>query len=235
MQLSIIYLCKLNSSMKNPYLVFYFLILLQSCIGTDVIDDFVDARISIDNPISSLKADSNYQFRATYLNNVGAPETAPLQWKSSDEAVLRIDNSGLALALMEGESTVAVMANGVMDEMLIRVSDTTIVLQNERVAELMTVSSYPLSGNAILKKEGGKTLLQFDASFSTTSALPGLYAYLTNNATTINNALEVGKVTAFEGAQSYEILEEIELTTYDFVLFYCKPFLVPVGTGELKP
>lgn len=221
--------------MKNPYSVFCFLILLQGCIGTDVINDFVNARISIDNPVSSLKVDSSYQFRATFLNNVGAPENVALQWESSDETVLSIDNSGVALGLMKGESTVSVMANGVMNEMLIRVSDTTIVLQDERIAELMTVSSYPLSGNAILKKEGVKTLLQFDASFSTTSALPGLYVYLTNNTTTINNALEVGKVTAFEGAQSYEILEEIELNTYDFVLFYCKPFLVPVGTGDLKP
>lgn len=65
--------------------------------------------------------------------------------------------------------------------------------------------------------------------------MPGLYVYLTNNTNTINNALEVAKVKAFSGAQSYEITEDIDLTTYDFVLFYCKPFLVPVGEGELNP
>ena len=126
-------------------------------------------------------------------------------------------------------------ANGLWDPLSLIVSDTTTGVVQERVAELKTVSSYPLSGRAILKKTGGKTVLEFDDTFNTTSALPGLYVYLTNNVKSINEALEVAKVKAFSGAQSYEISEDIALTKYGFVLFYCKPFLVPVGDGELKP
>ena len=212
-----------------------FAFLICGCIGTDIVDDFVEATVSIDNPITSLKVSDTYQFTATYLNNIGIPEPAMFQWRSSDESVLEIDNEGKANGINIGNAIVIALSNGISDSLSIIVSDTTVGSVTERVAELKTVSTYPLSGNAILKKTGGKTILEFDDTFSTTSALPGLYVYLTNNVSTINNALEVDKVKAFAGAQSYEVPEDISLTKYNFVLFYCKPFLVPVGDGELKP
>jgi len=221
--------------MRIIYYLTISVLVLQACIGTDIVDDFVEAKVSIDNPITSLKKDRTYQFEATYLNNIGIPESAMFQWDSTDPSVLAIDSDGLARGKMKGGATIIVSANGISDSLTLLVSDTTIGSINERVAVLKTVSSYPLDGNVILKKEGGKTFLEFDDSFKTTSALPGLYVYLTNNVSTINNALEVAKVKAFDGAQSYEIEEDVSLTEYDFVLFYCKPFLVPVGDGELKP
>ena len=221
--------------MKHSITAIMVVSLLTGCIGTDVVDDFVEARVVIENPISSLKADSTYQFNAVYLNNIGSPEAANFEWTSSDANILSIDNTGLARGIMEGDAIIMASTNGKSDEIMVSVSDTTIAVADERVAELKTVSSYPLIGNVVLKREGGKMILEFADNFSTTSALPGLYVYLTNNTSTINNALEVGKVKAFTGAQTYEIAEDIELTTYDFVLFYCKPFLVPVGDGKLEP
>ena len=221
--------------MRNIYYLILIALISQSCIGTDIVDDYVEARVSINNPIQSLKVDNSYQFMATYLNNIGAPELAGFQWESSDENVLQIDNEGNVLGLKKGESTITVSAHDVSDSLVLSISDTTIGSVNERIAVLKTVSTYPLGGNAILKRAGGKTILEFDESFNTTSALPGLYVYLTNNVSTINNAFEVAKVKEFTGAQSYELEEDISITKYDFVLFYCKPFLVPVGNGELKP
>ena len=78
-------------------------------------------------------------------------------------------------------------------------------------------------------------ILEFEDDFSTTSALPGLYVYLTNNINTINGALEIGPVTSFSGSQSYQISETDDLFKYGYVLFYCKPFVVPVGNGKLEP
>lgn len=221
--------------MKYSYLLIFLVFALQSCIGTDIVDDFVEAKVSIDNPISSLKVNATYQFEATYLNNIGVPESATFQWESTDQSILTIDSDGLAEGIKKGQAMIIVSANGFSDSLALVVSDTTIGSINERIAALSTVSSYPLDGNVILKRIGGKTILEFDATFNTTSALPGLYVYLTNNVATINNALEVAKVAAFTGAQSYEIDEDISLTEYNYVLFYCKPFLVPVGNGELKP
>lgn len=210
-------------------------LVIQGCIGADIVDDFVEARVKIDNPITSLKVNSSYLFQATYLNTIGSPESAMFHWKSSNENVLQIDNEGHAIGLKEGESTVIATANGVSDSLILMVSDTTIGMLGERNAELKTSSSYPLTGNALLKKTGNNLTLEFDASFKTTSALPGLYVYLSNNVNSIKNAYEVGSVAEFSGAQSYNINEDIELYQYNYVLFFCKPFLVPVGNGELKP
>ena len=225
---------QLFANMKRVYPILIGL-LVTACIGTDIVDDFVEARVAITNPIASLAKDSMYQFEATYLNNVGMEEDAEYQWESSDREVLEIDSDGLAFGLMKGIATVTVTANGVLDTLFLTVSDTTIGAITERTAELQTVSSYPLEGDVTLKEENGKTVLIFEDNFNTTSALPGLYVYLTNNVNTINNALEVGRVENFTGAQRYEITEQISLTDYNFVLFYCKPFLVPVGNGELMP
>lgn len=209
--------------------------ILQGCIGTDVLDDFVEDRVVIENPINSLKVGSTYQFNAIYLNNVGSPENAEFTWQSSDNEILSINADGMATGISKGDVTVMAIANEKMDEIFVEVSDTTVISLDERVAELETSSSYPLSGTAILRKESGKNVLIFDEDFNTTSALPGLYVYLSNNTNSINDALEVGKVENFTGAQRYEMEEDFELSTYNIVLFYCKPFRVPVGHGELKP
>ncbi len=208
---------------------------MQGCIGIDIVDDFVEARVKIDNPISSLKVKNTYLFKATYLNNVGSPESAMFQWESSNENVLQIDNEGNAIGVAQGESTVSVTANGISNSLILLVSDTTIGMLNERTAELKSSSSYPLTGNALLKKSGNNLTLEFDASFNTTSALPGLYVYLSNNVKSISKAYEVGSVTEFSGSQSYIISKDIKLYQYNYVLFFCKPFLVPVGDGELNP
>lgn len=57
--------------------------------------------------------------------------------------------------------------------------------------------------------------------------------YLTNNPNSIANAYEIGEVTIFDGAHSFELdANEVGLTDFDFVLYFCKPFNVKVGDGQ---
>jgi len=79
----------------------------------------------------------------------------------------------------------------------------------------------------------GGVALNIADNYKTTSALPGFYVYLTNNPNSINDAVEIGEVTIFEGAHSYEILG-VGLTDYDYVLYFCKPFRVKVGDGKIE-
>ena len=65
------------------------------------------------------------------------------------------------------------------------------------------------------------------------TSLPGLYVYLTNNPSTVNNAYEIGRVETFNGAHSYRI-SGVGLNEYDYLLYWCKPFSVKVGDGEIK-
>lgn len=212
-----------------------FLICLCGCIGTDIIDDEMEEVIIIENAIDTLKVGDQHQFEARYLNNVGLEASVTFTWNSSDAAIISVETTGLATAHQPGTVTLTVEAEGKTESIEVAAGNKTSEVVNERTANLATVSSYPLSGSALLKKSDNGLILEFGDNFNTTSALPGLYVYLTNNVNTLNGALEVGKVTAFSGRQSYEITATTDLFEYNFVLFYCKPFVVPVGNGKLNP
>ncbi|UII34157.1 DM13 domain-containing protein [Fulvivirga ulvae] len=215
--------------------LFIMLLTLSGCIGTDIIDDEMEEKIVIDNPITSLKVGESHQFSAKYFNNIGQEENVVFVWTSSDESVISIENSGLAIALTPGTATLSVLAEDIATSLEVTAGDETSGDVELRSATLQTVSSYPLSGDVTLKKGSNGLILEFADNFNTTSALPGLYVYLSNNANTTNGALEVAKVAKFSGAQSYEITATSDLFEYNIVLFYCKPFVVPVGNGTLNP
>ena len=217
---------------------------VYSCIGTDVIDDFVEPRIAISNKIEVMLVNDQYQFQAMYFDNTGANQPATFSWTSSDQEVLQINENGAAMALSVGTTTITSSANQVMESFQVEVFDPAEVdedsirmvqtMEGDRVAELRTVSSYQLKGTAILRAENGLKLILTD-DFETTDALPGLYLYLTNNTASVANAFEVGEVTQAKGSQQYELPREVSLNDYSHVLFYCKPFRVAVGEGEFMP
>ncbi len=208
-----------------------------ACIGTDLVEDLVEERVIIQNVITSFKIGDSYQFRATYFDHAGIVSNTTLTWSSGDESVITIDMDGVATAVSQGLTTITVAITGASSSIEVAADTNTTTLLQERIATLVTVSSYPLSGDVTLMDEGDSFIMTFSDDFSTTSALPGLYVYLTNNPNSINNALEIARVKDFRGAQSYDIPveEDFGLFTYNYVLFYCKPFVVPVGLGELTP
>lgn len=75
--------------------------------------------------------------------------------------------------------------------------------------------------------------LKIDDTYETSDRLPGLYLYLTNNINSIANAKEIQAVTVFEGAHSY-ILKDTGINDFTHLLYWCKPFGVVVGNGEIK-
>lgn len=220
--------------MRN-YLALLFFVTLSGCIGTDILDDFVDSEIVITNPLESIEVGSMYSFMAVYRNNVGGEENVPLSWLSADENIIGVDNQGVATAFSTGVTEITVTGGGATTRFMIEAGESTVEKPSERNALLATVSSYPLSGTATLSEIEGGLLLSLSEDFSTTSALPGLYLYLSNNPENLVNAYEVGRVTNFSGSQQYEIPREVGLFDFKYVIFFCKPFAVPVGNGELTP
>jgi len=208
--------------------------LLTGCIGEDIISDFVEPQIIIENPIVNLKVGDMYQLNAILLDDTGKPTSGEVFWNSSDEEIMTVSENGLLEGISEGVVTITANSDQIQSSIEIMVSLEETVEMNQRIAEVRTTSSYPLSGTAVLHIESGNSRLELLEDFQTTSALPGLYIYLTNNPNTIDNALELGPVVDFSGAQSYAVSAEVELFTYNYVLFYCKPFVVKVGDGELK-
>jgi len=96
---------------------------------------------------------------------------------------------------------------------------------------LETTSSYLLEGSFSLEDTGNGLILKLNDDYRASSSLPGLYVYLSNNTTGINNALEIGPVNIFSGATEFNVPGNPGLNDYEYVLFWCKPFGVDVGVG----
>jgi len=226
---------------RNTFIIFLLSLTLSSCIGDDIIDDRVDERISIDNPISEIQVNNSYQLEVTFFNNIGQPEAINLNWSSSDPSIATISPQGLLTAIGLGDVVIRISAT---------LTDGTIIEENQMVtviAEVVdpdqlitksgviaTTSSYLLTGDFTISEiQDSQNLdLQIAENYQASSSLPGLYLYLSNNPNSVNGALEVGAVSIFNGAHSYE-LENVGINDYQYLLYWCKPFSVKVGDGEI--
>lgn len=229
---------------KTKYIiVFIVLIGLSSCIGEDIIEDRIDASLKINNPLVSIAVGDTYQYTAVYLNNVGQEENVTLQWSSSDPNIIDIDaSSGLANAIQEGQATISVSTpddpevSSINNNLQIT-RETIVDNQISKSGTIVTTSSYILKGDFILEdiEEDNIIRLSIKDNYEADTLLPGLYIYLTNNPNTINNAFEIGPVSVFSGAHTYEISkDDVQLNQYSHILYWCKPFTTKVGEGEIK-
>jgi hypothetical protein len=216
------------------------LCLLTSCIGDDIVEDYVSPVIRIQNPVSSIEEGTIYQFQHQFINNVGQEETVSPTWSSADEAILTIDQSGLATAIAEGNTNITISFEDEFGETATRnepveVGASTVVIEPMmRAGSVATTSSYPLKGDFVLTElPGGNLTLSFGDDYNADNRLPGLFVYLSNNPNTISGAYEIGAVETFNGAHSYTFAGA-GLNEYAYVLYFCKPFNVKVGDGEIQ-
>ena len=226
--------------MKYTYPILLSLVcLLASCIGDDVIFDTVAEEIRILNPIDSLGVGDTYQFEASFINQVGQMEDQTITWSSSEPSLVSIDATGLAIGLARGNALIEASVNRpdkapVIQTLSLVVGDNTSENPNQREGTIQTTSSYTLEGDFVLKQGDSGLVLEIAENYQASEALPGLYIYLTNNPATSNGALEIGEVEVFRGAHSYALPAEVELNTYNYVLYFCKPFNVKVGDGKME-
>lgn len=98
---------------------------------------------------------------------------------------------------------------------------------------LETSSSYELKGDFTLTQDGANLLLEFASNYVADQALPGLYVYLSNSSASSANALEIQAVQVFSGAHHYTI-PNVNLSDFQYVLYFCKPFNQRVGHGLIS-
>ncbi len=228
--------------MKNYFLLFIITTLFISCIGDDIIDDAVPERLTINNLVDSIQVSSTYQFDATFFNNVGQIDNRAVTWMSTNEAVMSIDNQGLASANIIGEATVIASVQSddnttlETEHTLWVIEGETVVVEEptERSGQVNTTSSYALTGDFTLKDlDNGQLDLIFEDNYEASAALPGLYIYLSNNPNSTNGAFEIGRVDIFSGAHSY-LIDGVGIEDFSYVLYFCKPFNVKVGDGLIN-
>ncbi len=226
--------------MKNTILMVLCTLLFSACIGDDIIMDRVDETLRITSQASSIAAGETFQFEARFTNNIGVTEEGRVAWQSSNEDVLTINQNGLATAIAGGSTTItaeATLEDGsvLTQEMQVEVSMVTVEVEApaSRSGVIRTTTFYDLEGDFTITEDDNTLTIEIAENYLASSGLPGLYIYLTNNPNSISDALEIGEVTTFSGAHTYEV-ENVGLMDYDFILYFCKPFRVKVGDGEIE-
>ncbi|WP_425392669.1 Ig-like domain-containing protein [Ekhidna sp.] len=216
-----------------------FALIVAGCVGQDVLLDEVPPEVRITNPISTMEVNTSYQFEHMFLDNVGM-ETEPssVLWTTSDMSKLTIDNTGLAQALDNGMVTVSVFASTGELEADTSITfeitgDPTMMLEGDRSGTIATTSSYVLEGDFVLSEDGEDLIIDINENYRADDNLPGLYVYLTNNPNSPSGGYEIGPVQVFSGAHQY-VIPEVDIFEYDYLFYYCKPFKVKVGHGEIE-
>lgn len=211
--------------------------LLSGCIGDDFLMDTQDPELRITNAPDSLEIGSDYTFDAMYLNNIGQEENVNFTWESTNPSIISINDSGLANALQLGSSIIIVEYDAdtiiLRDSVEVGVGEETVIVNNDRTGTVNTTSSYALTGDFTLSEDGTGVKLEFGSNYNASTALPGLYVYLSNNPNSVANAYEIGAVQVFSGAHSYTI-PNTGLNDYNYVVYFCKPFSVKVGHGDIQ-
>ena len=226
--------------LQSIFLLFIVLI-FQSCIQNDYLDDQIDERVSFSNPIDEILLNDTHQLTATFFNNVGQEENQTFNWTSSQPNIISVTNNGLITALAEGNSIITAMVtiHGAIISEEISITVTTDPIDNngpvEKTGTIVSTSSYTLTGDfTITEIEGSPNLdLIIDSNYQASSSLPGLYIYLSNNPNSISGAYEIGAVTVFNGSHNYQI-PDTGINDYKYILYWCKPFSVKVGHGEIN-
>ncbi|MBI1192328.1 MAG: hypothetical protein GC205_04040 [Bacteroidetes bacterium] len=222
----------------KTYLFFGLVALLAAgCIGDDIVQDAVEPELRITNPLDSLAVGATHQYEVQYFNGIGQPELAEVTWSSSAPSIVSITADGLATGLQEGSALLRADVNAregsFSATVLLEVGANTVAAGTFREGMIRSTSSYLLEGDFELHDVGaGRLELRIADNYRASTSLPGLYVYLTNNPNTSVGALEIGRVVDFNGAHTY-VIEGSSLNDYSHVLYFCKPFNVKVGDGEI--
>lgn len=206
----------------------------------------IDVRSSIfeiNEGIAVLGLGETHQFSVTFMSFLRDVTQQDIVWSSSNPDIISIDaKTGLARGLATRTANIIASINSeelnLSDTIRIEVKASgTETILFERTGALQGSGGYALSGDMKLKENGdGSLIFSFADNFSFSGA-PGPYLYLSNNPNSIANALEIGKLptTRNPGTGTFEVVEirGTNLNEYNYLVFWCKPFQVKLGSGEL--
>jgi hypothetical protein len=220
-------------------LSFLTLIVLWGCVEDTIVNDEVSPEIRILNPLKSMEVNTTFQLKYAFFDNVGAEATpSSILWQTKDMSIVTVNSQGLVSSLSNGQAEITVTA--ILEDLTADTTFTfevndepTMLLTNGRTGSIATTSTYALKGDFTVTEAGDNIIIDFTANYQADTRLPGLYVYLTNNPNSPADGYEIGPVTVFSGAHQYTV-PNTGLLDFDYLFYYCKPFKVKVGHGDIN-
>lgn len=126
-----------------------------------------------------------------------------------------------------------------MDQTLLQQQEPQNTTSTNNKANPLRIGSFIGVGDGIHNAEGiakviplqdGSNILRLEDLKVTNG--PDLYVYLATDKSA-SDFVNIGKLKANNGNQNYDIPTETDLTKYDTVLIWCRPFSVLFGSAEL--
>ena len=112
--------------------------------------------------------------------------------------------------------------------------DVVVTAPQSYQGTIQTTSSYKLTGSYEYGlNDAGQLVLDIAGNYEASTALPGLYVYLSNNPNSTSGSYEIGEVTVFNGAHSYTLPSSVDISDYKYILYWCKPFNAKVGDSTI--
>ncbi len=152
-------------------------------------------------------------------------------WRSSDESVVSVDDSGQATALAPSQATITAAADGVASN-----SVRLTVPGGERTGAFKPRpgSHYICEGTAILRPGDTGALELIFADDFLVSMGPRLEVFLSTRDRVDPSSLNLGPLLSNEGTQSYALPDDADLNSYDWVIIHCVPFNVSFGFAQFR-
>ena len=146
-------------------------------------------------------------------------------WASDAATSVQVNAAGMATGLAYGSANVTATASGIQ-------SAPTMV-QVIRQGNFVGQGSM---GMAKLKIENGTLKLQTSSNFQVNASTPDLRIYLTNNAASINGAVQISPLTSAgqtSGARSWNVPAAVNITQYRYALVWCAAAGGAYGVADL--
>ncbi len=215
-----------------------------------------DTDIRLGNIITSIDISETEKqsIEAVFVNNKGQEDTTvEINFTSSDENVLTVNSTGEITPISQGNAVITISVDEslstkstdiISEKVEINISDTTVVEEVPEEPEPQPTAEvigsgvferldYAINGGFEIITENNETRIELNDSFST-STLPDLVIYLSNTTASFANAQIISEDINASGAQTFDIPNNVDTSSYRFVLLFCRRFNQPVGFGTIQ-
>lgn len=189
-------------------------------------------KISVTKFDPSLRVGESYDYDATFWDsNNMLDNNKVILWQSSNPLVATVNSDGLVMAISEGTTDITAVSDTVKSDP-VKLTVSAAASQTIRTG-MLSGPSYGIEGDfSLFRNDNNDLILKIDG-YKISSA-PGPYFYLSNSSSSVSGGV---MIAIAETSKDYEfnlteIDASIEINTYDWLVVWCDPFRITLGSGQ---